>query len=496
MEHRKLKPLMFAGTGSDVGKSIIVTAICRILKQDGYSPAPFKAQNMSLNSYATPDSLEIGRAQAVQAEAAGIECSTDMNPLLLKPNSDLTSQIVLNGIPVGNSSAKGFFRQEGRDILRKEINSSFDRLSSKYNPIIMEGAGSIAEMNLMDIDLVNMPMARYADANIILVADIDRGGVFASIYGSVMLQKPEDRRRIKGVIINKFRGDISLFNTGKEIIEKTSGIKVLGIIPYFDDIDIEEEDSVSLAKRNKEYIQGKVNISVVLLPHMSNFTDFAHLEHDSRVNLYYSDSPEEIAKADITIIPGSKNTISDLNEIRKRGIDTAIIGNAEKCKSVIGICGGYQMMGMEISDPLSIESNNAFVKGLGLLPIRTTLTKEKITQQREFNFIGCEQRCKGYEIHMGNSELIDDKDYMKVATFDDGSSDGVMINDRCFGTYLHGILDNKVVVDKLISQYCTLENSDSMDYDQYKDYQYNKLASHVRENIDMDLFYKILNSDD
>ncbi len=487
---------MFAGTGSDVGKSIIVTAICRILKQDGYSPAPFKAQNMSLNSYATPDSLEIGRAQAVQAEAAGIECSTDMNPLLLKPNSDLTSQIVLNGIPVGNSSAKGFFRQEGRDILRKEINSSFDRLSSKYNPIIMEGAGSIAEMNLMDIDLVNMPMARYADANIILVADIDRGGVFASIYGSVMLQKPEDRRRIKGVIINKFRGDISLFNTGKEIIEKTSGIKVLGIIPYFDDIDIEEEDSVSLAKRNKEYIQGKVNISVVLLPHMSNFTDFAHLEHDSRVNLYYSDSPEEIAKADITIIPGSKNTISDLNEIRKRGIDTAIIGNAEKCKSVIGICGGYQMMGMEISDPLSIESNNAFVKGLGLLPIRTTLTKEKITQQREFNFIGCEQRCKGYEIHMGNSELIDDKDYMKVATFDDGSSDGVMINDRCFGTYLHGILDNKVVVDKLISQYCTLENSDSMDYDQYKDYQYNKLASHVRENIDMDLFYKILNSDD
>lgn len=496
MEHGKLKPLMFAGTGSDVGKSIIVTAICRILKQDGYSPAPFKAQNMSLNSYATPDSLEIGRAQAVQAEAAEIECSTDMNPLLLKPNSDLTSQIVLNGRPVGNSSAKGFFRQEGRDILRKEINSSFDRLSSKYNPIIMEGAGSIAEMNLMDIDLVNMPMARYADANIILVADIDRGGVFASIYGSVMLQKPEDRRRIKGVIINKFRGDISLFNTGKEIIEKTSGIKVLGIIPYLDDIDIDEEDSVSLAKRNKKYTQGKVNIVVVLLPHMSNFTDFARLEHDSRINLYYSYSPEEIAKADITIIPGSKNTISDLNEIRNKGIDTAIIDNAKKGKSVIGICGGYQIMGMEISDPLSIESNNAFVNGLGLLPIRTTITMEKITQQREFSFMEGEQRCKGYEIHMGNSELIDGKDYMKVATFDDGSSDGVMINDRCFGTYLHGILDNKVIVDKLVSQYCTIESSDSMDYDQYKDYQYNRLASHVRENIDMDLFYKILNSDD
>ena len=236
---------MLAGTGSDVGKSVIATALCRIFRQDGYNPAPFKAQNMALNSYATPDGLEIGRAQAVQAEAAGIACHTDMNPLLLKPSSDHTSQVVLNGKPVGNMGAYDYFRKdEGREVLRREVHAAFDRLSSRYNPIVMEGAGSISELNLRDTDLVNLPMARYAGAKVILVADIDRGGVFASAYGSVALQTPEDKRLIKGIIVNKFRGDLRLFEEGRKILEDICKVPVLGVVPYFKDIHIEEEDSM------------------------------------------------------------------------------------------------------------------------------------------------------------------------------------------------------------------------------------------------------------
>ena len=263
---RKLHPLMFVGTGSDVGKSVVATAFCRIFKQDGYQPAPFKAQNMALNSYATPDGLEIGRAQAVQAEAAGIPCETDMNPLLLKPQSDHTSQVVLHGKPLGNRNAYDYWRRGESEInFRQEVNLAFDRLSSKYNPIVMEGAGSISEINLKDTDLVNMPMARHAKADVILVGDIDRGGVFASVYGSIALQSEEDRQLIKGIIINKFRGDMRLFEDGKHMLEQLCGIPVLGVIPYFKDIHIEEEDSVALAQKSWQLEQGKVNVAVVML---------------------------------------------------------------------------------------------------------------------------------------------------------------------------------------------------------------------------------------
>ncbi len=289
--------MMLAGTGSDVGKSVIATALCRIFRQDGYSPAPFKAQNMALNSYATPDGLEIGRAQAVQAEAAGIPCNTDMNPLLLKPSSDHTSQVVLNGKPVGNMGAYDYFRQdEGREVLRREVHAAFDRLSSRYNPIVMEGAGSISELNLRDTDLVNLPMARYAGAKVILVADIDRGGVFASAYGSIALQTPEDKKLIKGIIINKFRGDLRLFEEGRKILEDICQVPVLGVVPYFKDIHIEEEDSMELAGKQHSAVSGRVNVAVILLRHISNFTDFGMLERDPRVNLYYTNNIEEIGK--------------------------------------------------------------------------------------------------------------------------------------------------------------------------------------------------------
>ena len=299
---------MLAGTGSDVGKSVLAAALCRILRQDGYRPAPFKAQNMSLNSYATPEGFEIGRAQAVQAEAAGIPCHTDMNPVLLKPNSDHTSQVVLNGRPVGNSSAYDYFRRGGREELRAAVCAAFDRLAVCYNPIVMEGAGSIAEINLRDRDIVNMSMARHAGADVFLVADIDRGGVFASAYGSIMLQTPEDRRRIKGIIVNKFRGDRRLFDDGVRMMEEVCGVPVLGVIPYFHDIQIEEEDSVELEQKNDRAAAGRVNVAVVKLLHLSNFTDFDRLERDGRVHLYYTDRADELQKADVIVLPGSKST--------------------------------------------------------------------------------------------------------------------------------------------------------------------------------------------
>ena len=331
---KRLHPLMLAGTGSDVGKSVLATALCRIFLQD------------ALNSYATPEGLEIGRAQAVQAEAAGVPCHTDMNPLLLKPSSDHTSQVVLNGKPIGNRSAYEYFRKEGRDELRREVCAAFDRLAARYNPIVMEGAGSVSEINLRDTDLVNMPMARYAGADVILVADIDRGGVFASAYGSIALQLPEDRKRIKGIIVNKFRGDLRLFESGVKMMEETCGVPVLGVVPYYKDIYIEEEDSLELQQKQRAAVSGKVNIAVVLLRHLSNFTDFNRLERDERVNLYYTNNTEEISKADIVILPGTKSTLDDLLELRRNGVAEAVVRAARNGATVFGICGGYQMMGL------------------------------------------------------------------------------------------------------------------------------------------------------
>jgi len=376
---------MFAGTGSDVGKSIVATAFCRIFLQDGYTPAPFKAQNMALNSYATPDGFEIGRAQAVQAEAAGVPCHTDMNPLLLKPNSDHTSQVVLNGKPIGNQHATQYFRKEGREVLRQAVHEAFDRLSARYNPIVMEGAGSIAEINLRDVDIVNMSMARYADAAVILVADIDRGGVFAAVYGTLMLLTEEERRHVKGIIINKFRGDMRLFDEGRRMIEELCGIPVLGVLPYFKDIHIEEEDSVSLEKKSLEAVDGKVNVAVVMLRHLSNFTDFDVLERDPRVHLFYTNNIEEIRKADIIILPGTKSTIADMIELRRNGCAQAILQAHHDGKTVIGICGGYQMMGEEILDPQQVEGDIERIPGLGILPVVTTMSGEKRTVQVTFD---------------------------------------------------------------------------------------------------------------
>ena len=379
--NKNLHPLMLAGTGSDVGKSIIAAAFCRIFLQDGYHPAPFKAQNMALNSYATPEGLEIGRAQAVQAEAAGVPCHTDMNPLLLKPSSDHTSQVVLNGRPIGNRNAYEYFRREGREELRKEVHAAFDRLAARYNPVVMEGAGSISEINLRDSDLVNLPMAMHAGADVILVADIDRGGVFASVYGSVMLLRPEERKHIKGILINKFRGDIRLFESGVKMLEDLCGVPVVGVVPYYKDIYIEEEDSVMLQTKNIRAGQGKVNVAVVLLRHLSNFTDFNVLERDPRVHLFYTNNTDELMKADIILLPGSKSTLSDLYELRRNGVAQAIVRAHREGATVMGICGGYQLMGREVCDPDHVEGEIERLPGLGLLPVSTRMQGEKVTPQ-------------------------------------------------------------------------------------------------------------------
>jgi len=478
-----LHPIMLAGTGSDVGKSIVATAFCRIFKQDGYRPAPFKAQNMALNSYATPEGLEIGRAQAVQAEAAGIPCHTDMNPLLLKPSSDHTSQVVLNGKPIGNKNAYDYWRGKGQEVrgeridFRAEVCKAFDRLATQYNPIVMEGAGSISEINLRDTDLVNLPMARYAKADVILVGDIDRGGIFASVYGSIMLQTPEDRKLIKGIIINKFRGDMRLFEEGRKMLEDICGVPVLGVIPYYKDIFIEEEDSVSLEKKQRELAEGKVNVAVVLLRHISNFTDFDTLERDPRVNLFYTNNVSDISRADIIILPGTKATLDDLLELRRNGCAQAIIRAHRDGKKIVGICGGYQMLGQTVSDPEGIEGTIASLPGLGLLPIHTTMTHEKTTRQVSFRFDG--QECQGYEIHQGVSDT--DQPFMQM--------------DHCIGTYIHGFLDNAAVIDFLLRGK-TGEKVSAQSYADFKNQQYDLLADHVRRYVDIPQLYKILQGDD
>ncbi len=487
----KLRSIMFVGTGSDVGKSVINTAFCRIFLQDGYTPAPFKAQNMSLNSYATLDGFEIGRAQAVQAEACGIECKVEMNPILLKPTSDQSAQVVLNGKPIGNQTASEYFLDTDRNALFNEAIRSFKKLDNEYNPIVIEGAGSISEVNLWEKDIVNMRIAIETNAATFLIADIDKGGVFGSIYGTLELLPPEERKLIKGIIINKFRGDLKLFDDGKEILEKLTGIPVVSIIPYYRDIFIEDEDSVVLDKKHGKSLSQKINIVVVLLKHMSNFTDFNILERIPEVHLFYTHEMEDILNADIVIIPGYKNTIHDLLYLRKTGLAIAIITAHENGKSVYGICGGFQMMGTEINDPYHVEGPVETIPGLGILPVTTTLTEEKITEQCNFTFQNNKETGKGYEIHMGETVFNNETNISPLCKTSNNIDDGCFLNDRTWGTYIHGIFDNILVIQEIVKSTGVKIKSD-FNLDQFKEDQYNKLADLVRSNTDMDYLYKIL----
>lgn len=486
---------MFVGTCSDAGKSVINAAFCRIFKQDGYQPAPFKAQNMSLNSYSTAEGGEMGRAQVVQAEACGIVPHTDMNPVLLKPTHDKSSQVVVNGKPVGNMSAKEYFgKEKEKEELFEEVVKAFKRLENRYNPIVLEGAGSISELNLRDRDITNMRMALQTGAATYLIADIDRGGVFGSVYGTIALLKPEERALIKGIIINKFRGDISLFEDGRRMIEELTGIPVVGILPWFRDIQIEEEDSVALEMKRNTYQKGKINIAIILLKRMSNFTDFDVLEMDPRFNPYYTQDTQEIEKADIILLPGSKNTLADLQNIRANGIADAIIQAHKAGKKIIGICGGYQMMGVRLEDPKGLEGPIPSVPGLGLLPITTVIDTEKITTQNSFHFLPdpSGELCRGYEIHMGRTTLLNGAEERPVVRLHTQQTDGYYLHAHCWGTYMHGILDNPVVLDHLAEGFAHPEKETPFDYAAFKETQYDKLAERVRSHMDMKYIYQTL----
>ncbi|MDD5169960.1 MAG: cobyric acid synthase, partial [Syntrophales bacterium] len=488
------RKLMVQWTASSAGKSILVTALCRILKQDGYKVTPFKAQNMALNSFVTIEGGEIGRSQACQAEAAGIQPSVHMNPILLKPQADSTSQLIIRGKASGTSSAADYYKDNFK--LLPYIEGSLNELASQYDVILIEGAGSPAEINLMDKEIANMRIARLADAPVILVGDIDRGGVFASIVGTMDLLPEYERNLIKGFVINKFRGDVSLVKPALDFLEKRFSRPVLGVIPYIRDIRIAQEDSVYLDERVNGTGAGRLEIAVIRLPHISNYDDFDPLE--SCCNVRHISSVQDLGSPNLIILPGTKSTIDDLAFLRKTGLADAVVSRALAGTPVIGICGGYQMLGGKIYDPYRAESNVSEVDGLGLLDIDTTFEVEKVTSQVSGKVVADTGILKnsrglpieGYEIHMGKSVSLVNNPVFQVARTNASAgafTDGTLSRSgNIFGTYLHGIFNNGQFTGKLIDNLCALHGlpaSGHLALD--KEREYDDLAAEFRKNLDM-----------
>jgi adenosylcobyric acid synthase len=495
------KSIMVQGTASSVGKSIITAGICRLLKREGHLVAPFKSQNMALNSYITAKGHEMGRAQVVQAEAAGIEPDVLMNPILLKPSTDQKAQVILNGKVYKNMSAVEYhaFKPE----LRVMVKETYDALAKQVDYIVIEGAGSPAEINLREGDLVNMGMAELSNSPVVLVGDIDRGGVFASLYGTVMLLEPHERDRIVGMIINKFRGDVSLLKSGLDMIEEKLGIPVLGVVPYTD-LKIEDEDSLSERFRIKQNIKNDVHIEVLYLPHVSNFTDFHVFDTMEDVSVRYVMRTEAISEPDLLIIPGSKNTIEDMLYLHQTGLSEQILRLARKGVTIVGICGGYQMLGQTISDPHGTESSVESVNGLGLLATTTTFEPQKTTTQIKgeiLKFDGCLEAlsgCKvfGYEIHMGQTTRLEGAAPFVKITESLGKPcehlDGAMNEmQTVFGTYIHGLFDDTTFVRQFINTLRQKKGLEKIvpgalqkDFAAFKDEQYSKLADLLETSID------------
>ena len=510
------KAIMVQGTGSNVGKSILVCALCRIFHQEGLRVAPFKAQNMSLNSYVTLDGKEMGRAQVAQAEAAGVRPAVEMNPILLKPTGNNGSQVITMGRPLRHMTASEYYQNKNMmlDIAKK----AYARLKELYDIIVIEGAGSPSEINLKDNDIVNMKIAEIANAPVLLMTDIDRGGAFAWVVGTLELLSNEERQRICGVIINKFRGDMEILNSGISMLEKKINKPVLGVIPYFNDIRIDNEDSVCL--ENNDYksqaMNGKpdkasIDIVVVRLPRISNFTDFDLLKREKGVRLRFVDSVKSLGKPDLIILPGTKNTIGDLKAIKENGIADTIVNFAKEGTMVMGICGGYQMLGKEINDPVNAESNISRIKGLGLLDAITIFKPEKNTYQIKARMYNNSNICNnikgditGYEIHMGETKLLNGiSPFLRII---ERSGKGVSMvdgavsnNGNVIGTYVHGILDNDEFRLGLINYLRENKGISPLLRDELiiakreKEEQYNRLADLVRKHIKMDMIYKYIN---
>ena len=492
--------LMFLGTGSDVGKSLLVTAFCRILYRRGISVAPFKAQNMALNSFVTMDGKEMGRAQVIQAYASGLQPQSEMNPVLLKPSGGNRIQVIINGEVCCSQDAYMYYKDI--DKIRKIVLESFKKLEDKYQAIVLEGAGSAIELNLKKRDIVNIPMALAANAPSILISDIDRGGVFASSIGSVKLLKPRERRIIIGHVINKFRGDVTLFDDGKVIIEKKSRRPVFGIVPYIKSLNIPEEDSVALdrGKKGRIKINSEVRIAIIKLPYISNYTDFDPFELEKSVSLWYATTPDELDDSNVIIIPGTKNTISDLLWIKKTGFEEKIKTLINKGAVVVGICGGYQMMGKYVYDPYNVESDMKEMKGLSLIDVKTTMSTDK-TLKRVKAVCGIDGILKGeivygYEIHMGVSKIgpevhpsfkIIERNGEKT-----NNLDGAVINKgKVWGTYIHGIFENDVFRSKFLKA-CGRSKSFVFNYNNYLNEQFDKLADNIEKYIDVDRILRLV----
>ena len=491
--------IMVQGTASSVGKSILVTALCRIFKQDGYSVCPYKSQNMSLNSYITLDGKEMGRAQVLQAYAAGLEPECYMNPILLKPTSDKNCQVIFKGEIYGYSNAKEYHNL--KPIFKNQLKADFQELENNFDIIVMEGAGSPAEINLRDNDIVNMGMAELIDAPVVLVGDIDKGGVFASLYGTIALLQPEEQERIKGTIINKFRGDVSLLTPGIDIIEDITKKHCLGVVPYFK-LDLEDEDgAVDLNTEVKDLI----DVAVIRLPHISNFTDVDALKLEKNVSIRYIFNEGSFGNPDLLIIPGTKNTIDDLRALKASGLFDKIV-EYENHGLILGICGGYQILGKELRDPHGIESEVKKIQGLGLLPIETEFTKEKRTTRVkgiiEGDTLGIEKSLEvyGYEIHMGVTKLLEGGKSLITLTDNNNNNevilDGVVNGKKnVIGTYLHGILDSVDFREYLINRIRAskgLKEEKAQAYEPMREAGLDKLAAIVREALDMDKIYEIM----
>ncbi|MFH1096981.1 MAG: cobyric acid synthase [Candidatus Desantisbacteria bacterium] len=494
------KSIMIQGTGSGVGKSIIVVALCRIFRQDGYRVAPFKSQNMALNSGVTRDGMEMGRAQITQAEAAGIEPLVEMNPILLKPTTDTGAQVIVCGKPIGNMQAVEYHNYKPK--LTEVIRQCFFRLQDQYEIIVIEGAGSPAEINLKDNDIVNMYMAKVADAPVILVVDIDKGGAFAWIAGTMELLTEDERDRIKGIIINKFRGDKTLLQSGLKYMEERYGVPTIGVIPYFRDIYIEEEDSLGLGKWDRVGETSDIEVVVIQLSHISNFTDFDSLARETDVSLRYVKPGEPIGNPDMIILPGTKSTIADMNYLHATGCSQKIVSLVSNNTVLLGICGGFQMLGTEILDPEHTESSLEGINGLGLLDITTTFLPQKVTTQVKamvcHEMFGSGVEITGYEIHMGNTTNGNGITPLFNITCPENRYDGAVREDGLvMGTYIHGLFDNhefrRVFINYLRKRkglpMCITTNQMS------KEAEYDRLAEVIRENVDMEGIYRILAGD-
>lgn len=496
------KAIMVQGTMSNAGKSLLAAGLCRIFKQDGYKVAPFKSQNMALNSFITKEGLEMGRAQVMQAEAAGIAPSVLMNPILLKPTNDVGSQVIVNGEVLGTMSARDYFRYKKK--LVPHIMKAYETLAAENDIIVIEGAGSPAEINLKEEDIVNMGMAKMAKAPVLLVGDIDRGGVFAQLIGTVQLLEKEEQDMVKGLIINKFRGDKTILEPGVKMLEEKSGIPVVGVAPYMQ-IQVEDEDSLTERfDKNREI--GQIDLAVIRTPRISNFTDFNPFESIPGVSLRYVKTPGELGNPDLIFLPGTKNTMGDLKWLRESGMEAVILKEASRGTLIFGICGGYQMLGEKLSDPYGVEEGGS-MKGMGLLPVETVFTKEKTRTRVQGSIRRIEgpyaglsgAETEGYEIHMGETVLREGAN--RVLSITDTvtgqqKEDGAY-RDNAFGTYVHGVFDKEGCAEALVriigeKKGLDVSSLTGVDFAAFKETQYDILADTLRKHLDMKKIYEIL----